>query len=61
MRYDSACLIINAFSLKDIETEMSCAKIWREIPNYIEDKHGAPLRASIEEHLKNCKHCIGEE
>jgi CheY-like chemotaxis protein len=36
---------------------MSCEEIWREIPNYIGGTHGAVMRASIEEHLKNCKHC----
>ncbi len=36
---------------------MSCEEIWREIPNYIGGKHGAVMRASIEEHLKDCKHC----
>ena len=28
---------------------MSCEEIWREIPNYIGGKHGAAMRASIEE------------
>ncbi len=36
---------------------MSCEEIWREIPNYIGGKHGAAMRASIEEHLKDCRHC----
>jgi CheY-like chemotaxis protein len=36
---------------------MSCEEIWREIPNYIGGKHGAVMRASIEDHLKDCKHC----
>ena len=36
---------------------MSCEEIWREIPNYIGGTHGAAMRASIEEHLKDCKHC----
>jgi CheY-like chemotaxis protein len=38
-------------------TEMSCEEIWREFPNYIGGIHGAAMRASIEEHLKVCKHC----
>jgi CheY-like chemotaxis protein len=36
---------------------MSCEEIWREIPNYIGGTHGAAMRASIEEHLKDCQHC----
>jgi CheY-like chemotaxis protein len=43
--------------IKGIATKMSCEEIWREIPNYIGGKHGAAMRASIEEHLKDCKHC----
>jgi CheY-like chemotaxis protein len=43
--------------IKGIVTEMSCEEIWREIPNYIGGKHGAAMRAAIEEHLKDCKHC----
>jgi CheY-like chemotaxis protein len=43
--------------IKGIVTEMSCEEIWREIPNYIGGKHGAAMRASLEEHLKDCKHC----
>jgi hypothetical protein len=34
---------------------MSCEEIWREIPNYIGGKHGAAMRTSLEEHLKDCK------
>jgi CheY-like chemotaxis protein len=36
---------------------MSCEEIWREIPNYIGGTHGAAMRASIEEHLKDCRRC----
>jgi CheY-like chemotaxis protein len=36
---------------------MSCEEIWREIPNYIGGTRDAAMRASIEEHLKDCKHC----
>jgi CheY-like chemotaxis protein len=36
---------------------MSCEEIWREIPDYIGGKHGAVMRALIEEHLRDCKHC----
>jgi CheY-like chemotaxis protein len=43
--------------INGIVTEMSCEEIWREIPNYIVGKHGAAMRASIEEHLNKCKHC----
>jgi CheY-like chemotaxis protein len=37
---------------------MSCEEIWREVPNYIRGKLSAGLRAAIEEHFKDCKHCI---
>jgi CheY-like chemotaxis protein len=38
--------------------EMSCEEIWREVPNYIGGKLNVGLRAAIEEHFKDCKHCI---
>ena len=37
---------------------MSCDEIWRELPNYIGGKLSVGLRAAIEEHFKDCKHCI---
>jgi CheY-like chemotaxis protein len=37
---------------------MSCEDIWREIPNYIGGKLSVGLRAAIEKHFKDCKHCI---
>jgi hypothetical protein len=37
--------------------DMSCEEIWREIPNCIGGKLSAGLRAAIEEHFKDCKHC----
>lgn len=39
---------------KDIVTEKSCEEIRHEIPDYIGDKHGAAMRTSIEEQLKDC-------
>jgi CheY-like chemotaxis protein len=36
---------------------MRCEEIWREIPKYIGGKHGAALRACIEEHVMDCKRC----
>ena len=37
---------------------MTCEDIWREIPNYIGGKLSVGLRSAIEEHFKDCKHCI---
>ena len=38
--------------------EMSCEEIWYELPNYIGGQLNVGLRAAIEEHFKDCKHCI---
>ena len=38
--------------------EINCEAIWREVPNYIGGKLSVGLRAAIEEHCKDCKHCI---
>ena len=37
---------------------MSCKEIWREVPNYNGERLCAGLRAAIEGHFKDCKHCI---
>ena len=37
---------------------MSCEDIWREVPNYIGGKLSVGSRAAIEEHFKDCKHCV---
>jgi|HubBroStandDraft_6_1064221.scaffolds.fasta_scaffold662982_2 CheY-like chemotaxis protein len=37
---------------------MSCEDIWREVPHYIGGKLSVGLRVAIEEHFKDCKHCI---
>ena len=37
--------------------EISCIEVWREISNYIDDTIDAELRARMEHHFKNCKHC----
>jgi len=37
---------------------MSCEDIWCEVPNYIGGKLSVGLRVAIEEHFKDCKHCI---
>lgn len=37
--------------------EISCVEVWREISNYIDGEIDAELRARMEAHFKNCKHC----
>jgi anti-sigma factor RsiW len=37
--------------------EISCVEVWREISNYIDGDTNPDLRARIEAHFKNCKHC----
>lgn len=41
----------------DRVVEISCLEVWREISNYIDNDIDSELRARIEYHLKNCKHC----
>jgi CheY-like chemotaxis protein len=36
---------------------MSCEEIWHEVPNYIGGTVNVALRAAIENHFKECKHC----
>src|SRR5258706_4407985 len=34
-----------------------CEEVWLEISNYLEGEVDPALRASMEEHLRGCKHC----
>jgi putative zinc finger protein len=37
--------------------EISCAEVWREISNYIDDATDPQLRERMEAHFKVCRHC----
>jgi anti-sigma factor RsiW len=37
--------------------EISCVEVWQEISNYIDGHVDPELRARMEAHFKNCKHC----
>ena len=36
---------------------VNCHEVWREISNYIDDELDPSLRAEIEAHLAQCRHC----
>jgi len=36
---------------------VNCHEVWREISNYIDDDLDPSLRADIEVHLAQCRHC----
>jgi len=36
---------------------VNCHQVWREISNYIDDDLDPSLRAEIEAHLAQCRHC----
>lgn len=36
---------------------VSCEHVWREISNYLDDEVDPGLRAAMEAHFKECKHC----
>src|SRR5207253_3792018 len=36
---------------------VTCEEMWREISNYIEEEVDPALRAAMEEHFSDCKHC----
>jgi putative zinc finger protein len=38
--------------------EMSCAEVWQEVSNYIDEAVEPGLRLRMEEHFKGCKHCV---
>lgn len=37
--------------------EISCEEVWRALSNYIKDDVAPELRARMEEHFRQCKHC----
>lgn len=34
-----------------------CRDVWREISNYLDDDISPDMRAELEAHLANCRHC----
>ena len=36
---------------------ISCQEVWREISNYLDGELDPNLRATLDEHLRGCKHC----
>jgi len=36
---------------------VSCEQVWQEISNYLEGEANPELRAAMEAHFKECKHC----
>jgi len=36
---------------------MQCAEVWREVSNYLDGEVGPGLRAAMEQHFQECKHC----
>jgi hypothetical protein len=36
---------------------VNCEHVWREISNYLDDEVDSGLRAAMEAHFKECKHC----
>jgi hypothetical protein len=36
---------------------MSCEQVWAEVSNYIDAEVAPEVRAAIEEHLRECRHC----
>lgn len=37
--------------------EINCEHVWREVSNYLDGQVDAGLRATMEEHVRGCKHC----
>ena len=36
---------------------VNCEQVWREISNYLEGEVSPELRAAMEAHFRECKHC----
>ena len=36
---------------------VNCEQVWQEVSNYLEDEISPELRAALEEHIRQCRHC----
>ena len=42
---------------EQIQLEITCRQVWREISNYLEEDISPELRARLERHFDGCSHC----
>jgi hypothetical protein len=40
-----------------VQLEITCREVWREISNFLDGEVSAELRARLERHFGDCKHC----
>ena len=40
-----------------IIVEISCFEVWRQISDYVDDDVDSEMKARLELHFENCKHC----
>jgi Putative zinc-finger len=40
-----------------IIVEISCIEVWRQISDYVDDDVNPEMKARLEHHFENCKHC----
>ena len=40
-----------------IIVEISCIEVWRQISDYVDDDVNPEMKARLELHFENCKHC----
>jgi anti-sigma factor RsiW len=43
--------------MKTAIVEISCAEVWQQISNFVDGEVAPELKARMEHHLQNCKHC----
>ena len=43
---------------KSVVLDIDCYQVWRELSSYLEDDLPPQLRLQIEEHLRDCRHCM---
>jgi anti-sigma factor RsiW len=43
--------------MKTAVVEISCREVWREISNFVDGEVEPKVKARMEHHFQNCKHC----
>jgi hypothetical protein len=43
--------------MENLILEISCVEVWQEVSSYVDDDLEPELKARLDLHFKNCKHC----
>jgi len=47
----------NVILTSEIQVEITCRQVWKQISNYLDGEVTPDLRKRLEKHFSNCHHC----